>query len=177
MAGFEHNLKGEIERAMPDQTYLLRHAAVEDQQFLFSLYARGRAKEVAAWGWNAVQQEMFLRLQFNAQQRWYEVAYQGAEHNVVLCEGKPVGQLLVLRKDREILLVDIAIMPEYQNRGLGTKLLQALIAESEDRTLPVRLQVQHTNPAKHLYERLGFSETSKDDVYSQMERQPVQCRS
>ncbi len=69
-------------------------------------------------------------------------------------------------------LVDIAILPEWRNRGVGTAFLRELIAESEYTGRPLKLQVAKGNPAARLYERLGFSKVSEDQVYIQMEQNP-----
>jgi ribosomal protein S18 acetylase RimI-like enzyme len=109
-------------------------------------------------------------MQFNSQQRWYETAYPEAEHRIILCDGQPIGRVLVNHTPESFLLVDIALLPEHQNRGIGAKYLRELIEQSEKAGLPVRLQVLKTNPAQHFYERLGFVKTGEDELYLQMER-------
>lgn len=76
----------------------LRTCRPADQEFLFTLYASTRMQEIAPFGWPAAQQEVFLRMQFSAQQRWYESAYAQSEHQIVEQDGQPVGRLMVLRK-------------------------------------------------------------------------------
>ena len=150
----------------------LRYSAPEDQEFLFSLYASTRRDEMAALGWGVQQQDAFLRMQFNAQRLWYEQAYEGAEHSIVLIGQQCAGRWIVLRRKSEIMLVDISLLPEFQKRGLGTELLQRLILESEQASLPLRLQVARNNPARRLYERLGFVAGEEDQMYCHMERPP-----
>ena len=152
----------------------LRPFSPDDQQFLFTLYAGARQEELAPLGWDPQQQEMFLRMQFNTQQRWYEQAYSGASHHVILLEEKPVGRIMVLRQAGGNHLVDIALLPEFRNQGIGTRLVKDLIAESEKAGVPVRLQVLRTNvQAFRLYERLGFIKTGEDQMYFQMEKKAV----
>jgi ribosomal protein S18 acetylase RimI-like enzyme len=150
----------------------LRPFTEEDQEFLFRLYASTREGEIASFGWDAEQQEMFLRMQFNARQRWYETAYSGADHQLILDQNQPVGRILVLAEDEANLLVDIALLSEYRGRGIGTQLLRDLIAKSERQGRAVRLQVLKSNPARRLYERLGFVQTGEDDMYYQMKTLP-----
>jgi ribosomal protein S18 acetylase RimI-like enzyme len=66
-------------------------------------------------------------------------------------------------------LVDIALLPEFRNRGLGTRAVAGLIEEARGSSLPLRLSVARGNPAIRLYERLGFSAISADPVYIEME--------
>ena len=151
----------------------LRPFLPENQDFLFRLYASTRQEEVSAFGWDAAQQEAFLRMQFNAQQRWYEMAYGKADHHLIMVDEQPAGRILVLREADAFRLVDIALLAEYRNRGVGTHLLRNLIAESDKAALPLRLQVLKSNPAQHLYQRLGFTQTGEDGLYYQMERKPA----
>ena len=151
----------------------LRLASPSDQDFLFQLYASIRQEEIAPFGWPAQQQEMFLRMQFNAQQRWYEQAYSRASHHIILLDEKPAGRIMVLRQDGRNHLVDIALLPEFRNQGIGTQLLKDLIAKSDQEAIPVGLQVLRTNvKAIRLYERLGFTKSGEDQMYLQMERKP-----
>ena len=69
-----------------------------------------------------------------------------------------------------IILVDIALLAEHRKLGIGARLLRELIEQSESAGIPIRLQVLKTNPAQHLYERLGFVMTGEDELYLQMER-------
>jgi ribosomal protein S18 acetylase RimI-like enzyme len=151
----------------------LRSVEPGDQDFLFKLYACIREPEIAALGWNAQQREDFLRMQFMAQQRWYESTYAGAEHQIVLSDGEQAGRLLICSNGEAAVLVDISLMPEYRNRGIGGELIRAMLKQCDEKRTPAKLQVLKTNPARRLYERLGFRETSVDDMYVQMQRPPL----
>jgi ribosomal protein S18 acetylase RimI-like enzyme len=151
----------------------LRPFSPQDGEFLFHLYASTRQHEIAAFGWPPAQQEAFLRMQFNAQKHWYDMAYSGADHQVIMIDDKPAGRILVFRDKDSTRLVDIALLTEYRNQGIGTQLLLDLINACENERLPLRLQVTRNNPARHLYERLGFVITGEDAMYYEMERKPA----
>ena len=152
----------------------LRPFRAEDQELLFAIYAGTRQDEVSAFGWSTSQQEVFLRMQFNAQRRGYEAAYPQADHQIICLAGQPVGRIMVQRDSDYMQLVDIALLSEYQGRGIGGALLRELAAQSDQAGVPVRLQVHKTNSgARRLYERLGFIQTGEDEIYFQMERAPV----
>src|SRR5215471_6682216 len=149
----------------------------DNQEFLFRLYSSTREHEISALGWPPAQQEAFLRMQFNAQQRWYDSAYAGAEQQLVERDGQPIGRLLVLwgnalKKEDSALLVDISLLAEHRGQGIGGRLVNDLIAECSRRGMTLKLQVLQTNPALRLYERLGFIRTGEDQMYIQMERRP-----
>ncbi|MGZ4889655.1 MAG: N-acetyltransferase family protein, partial [Candidatus Angelobacter sp.] len=141
---------------------LLRPYRADDQEFLFKVYASTRIHEIAAFGWPAAQQEVFLRMQFDAQRRSYESAYGQADHQIIERDGQPIGRLMVLRKEDSTLLVDIALLAEHRGLGIGGQLLRELIRECSRDRVPLRLQVLKTNPALRLYERLGFTRTGED---------------
>jgi ribosomal protein S18 acetylase RimI-like enzyme len=151
-------------------TFTLRPFSPEHQEFLFRLYADTRRDEIAGFGWPAAQQEIFLRMQFRAQQSWYGTAYSGADHQLIVVDGEPVGRIMVFRESGANRLVDIALLSAYRSRGIGTQLLRDLIDQSARDGLAVRLQVLKTNRAKRVYERLGFIETGGDGIYVEMEK-------
>ncbi|EEF62893.1 GNAT family N-acetyltransferase [Pedosphaera parvula] len=147
----------------------LRREVPEDEAFLFKLYCSTRAEEIAAWGWPPVQQNAFLKMQFNGQRHSYRSQFPEAEHHVILLQTDPIGRLLVSKNHVEFTLVDIALLPEQRNRGIGSALLRNLLAEATSSNRKVRLHVLKSNPAQNLYSRLGFSRVSEDGLYSQME--------
>lgn len=150
--------------------FSLRPCTPDDQDFLFTLYADTRREEVSAFGWAPAQQEMFLRMQFKAQQQWYQAAYAEADHRIILVEGRPAGRILVFREPDANRLVDVALLSESRGQGIGKQLLEELIDQSAQEGLGVRLQVLKSNRAQRLYQRLGFVQTGEDGMYCQMEK-------
>ncbi len=151
----------------------LRDVTSQDEAFLFQLYASTREQEMAAWGWDAAQVESFLRLQFRAQQASYGELYSNVRHQLIEVDGTAAGRILVSRDDNEMRLVDIALLPNFQRRGIGEKLIRELMDEASGFGLPLRLEVLQTSVAKRLYERIGFKATSQDPMYVSMEWVPV----
>jgi ribosomal protein S18 acetylase RimI-like enzyme len=111
-------------------------------------------------------------MQFNLQRQQYEAGYPQAEHSIILLEGRPIGRWFVDESDREITLVDVALLPAFRNLGLGTHLLQQLLDRARTARKPVRLHVFKTNPAMGLYQRLGFSKVGEEGMYLEMLCQP-----
>ena len=53
--------------------------------------------------------------------------------------------------------LSVAVAPRHRGTGLGMGLLEQLLAEAEANGLPgISLSVDPANPARHIYERLGF---------------------
>src|SRR5262244_3756585 len=60
--------------------------------------------------------------------------------------------------DEETPKVSIGVKPEARGQGVGEQLMRALIGEAARRGLGLCLSVRTENPARRLYERLGFRE-------------------
>ena len=150
----------------------LRLASRDDEPFLYELYCSTRAEEMAAWGLDQAQQKAFLELQFTARQRHYDIAFSGADHKIILCDDRPIGRMLVYRSEREIRLVDIALLSEHRNVGIGASLIQALLEEARSTGKSVTLHVDKLSRAARLYERLGFSVIGDTGGSYKMECQP-----
>lgn len=149
----------------------LRPITEADLPFLFALYASTREEELAPVPWTAEQKEAFLRQQFGAQHAWWQEHYTGARFDLVLVDGVPAGRLYVDVWEREIRIVDIALMPEHRGGGIGTMLLGRVFDEGDAAGKPVSIHVEVFNPARRLYTRLGFVEKgTHGDVYILMER-------
>jgi ribosomal protein S18 acetylase RimI-like enzyme len=148
----------------------LRSIRAGDMPFLYEVYAGTRLHELAPLGWSAEQQAAFLHQQFDAQHRYYQANYAGADFQVILLGGRPIGRLYVVRWDDEFRIIDIALLPEYRNAGIGSRLLDDLLNEAAQAGKPVCIHVEKVNPALRLYQRLGFSIVEDRGVYWFMER-------
>ena len=151
----------------------LRPVTDNDDEFLFQVYASIRRDEVGAWGWSIAQQDAFLKMQFTAQQRSYDLSGPNGSHDIIVMDDQQVGRLLVSRTSSEIHLVDIALLPAARGSGIGTSLIRNLLDEGDSKDLPVRLEVVRGNPAALLYERLGFVKTGESGLHIKMERLPL----
>ncbi|TMC13682.1 MAG: GNAT family N-acetyltransferase [Chloroflexi bacterium] len=143
----------------------LRAATPGDHEFLFQVYASTRADELAATGWAPAQVEVFLRMQSGAQESDYLFRFPGSSWQVVLVDGVRAGRLFVDRSRAAIRLVDIALLPEFRGVGVGTFLINHVLAKAAAAGLPVELQVLAWSPVRHHYLTLGFVETGSDSVY------------
>jgi ribosomal protein S18 acetylase RimI-like enzyme len=150
----------------------LRPIGPGDEELLCRVYAGTRREELAQTGWSEGQKASFLRMQFEAQGRYYREHYDEAGFSVILEDDRPVGRLYVARWPGEIRIVDIALLPEHRNAGIGSTLLGDLISESEASDKPLSIHVERFNPALRLYGRLGFEVVEDKGVYLLMRRPP-----
>src|SRR5204863_10048783 len=103
----------------------LRPITPEDMDFLCRVYASTRQDEMAlVTDWSEAQKTAFLQMQFNAQHAHYAEHYAHAQFQIILLDGAPIGRLYVDRRVKEIRIVDISLLPEYRNRGIGSGLLK-----------------------------------------------------
>ncbi len=125
-------------------------------------------------GWDEPTKRAFLTQQFEAQDHHYKTHYHDTTYSVILAPGgQPAGRLYVARWEDEIRIVDIALLPEFRGCGIGTALLEDLIAEADAAGKPLSIHVEMNNPARSLYDRLGFEEAGEFGVYVLMRRPPV----
>ena len=134
------------------QEISLRAATPDDEAFLLDVYASTRIDELAGTGWDDNQKLAFIRMQFLVRER----TYPQVDSRIILLNGRPVGRLMVDRNDDAILLRDIALLTEYRNSGIGSRLIEELLQEAASAGKPVHLHVLAMSPAVRLYERLGF---------------------
>ena len=148
----------------------LRDSTPDDNAFLLDVYASTRLDELAGTGWDDNQKRAFIQMQFLARER----IYPRVDSKIILLNGQPVGRMLVDRNESAILLRDIALLTEYRNAGIGSRLLQDLMSEAVAANKPVELHVLSTSPAVRFYERLGFSRTSDEPAaYLEMKWVPA----
>src|SRR6185295_8329647 len=102
---------------------LLREATPEDEPFLLEVYASTRIEELEGLGWNEDQKRAFIKMQFTARER----TYPQDGNRIILLNGCPVGRMVVDSADGAILLRDIALLTEYRNAGIGSRLSTELI--------------------------------------------------
>ena len=155
--------------SVPRDAIVYRAATPEDVPFLRHLYATTRESEMLAVPWTEEQKSAFLEMQFNAQKTHYEDFYPDCAFLVMEMEGKPAGRLYINRTEDQIEIIDIALVPELRGRGIGRMLLEEILAEGAKTGKSVRIYVEHFNPARHLYDRLGFRHIDTNGVYHLME--------
>jgi ribosomal protein S18 acetylase RimI-like enzyme len=147
----------------------LRPARAEDRDFLLRVYASTREEELRPVDWSAEQKAAFVQQQFEAQDAYYREHYDPATFDVIEVDGEPAGRLYVARWEDEIRIVDIALLPEHRGRGTGTALVRALLDEAAAAGKRLSIHVEVNNPARRLYERLGFAAVEERGVYVLME--------
>ena len=144
----------------------------QDLPFVAALFASTRAEEVAATGWPAEMQAAFLDQQHQAQHHHYRLAYPDGEWLIIERGGAAIGRLYVNETGSELSLIDISLLPEARGAGLGSAIMADLLAYAAAREESIELYVEKYNPARRLYQRLGFDEVEDAGVYDKMTWRP-----
>lgn len=151
----------------------LRPAGAADAELLYRIYASTREDELAVVPWDASTKEAFLRMQFAAQDSYYRANFPGASYDLIVSDEEVLGRLYVDRGKTTWLVIDLALLPEHRGQGTGTRLLTEVLAGATAAGKPVQVHVERLNPARHLYDRLGFTQIADEGVYLLLEWKPA----
>lgn len=132
--------------------YRLRAAGEADRSYLFESYKKTLGPYIErVWGWD----EAFQNLGF-----W--------KHNpllrfqVIMVDEHAVGGLHVEEDQDAVIIRMLFVLPEFQNRGIGSSVILDVLAQARKRQKHVGLKVIKHNPAEHLYRRMGFTVRAGD---------------
>jgi ribosomal protein S18 acetylase RimI-like enzyme len=130
----------------------LRPATPADSEFCFQLHKAAMGGYITAiWGWDDQRQREF-----------HDRAFSPGRWQIITADGTDVGMIDVEHRPTEIYLSRIEIHPGHQGRGIGTRLIAALIDEARRNGQDLALDVLVANPrARALYQRLGLTEVAR----------------
>jgi ribosomal protein S18 acetylase RimI-like enzyme len=148
-------------------TYTHRVATEDDAPFLYELFASTRT-DLDRLDWSDESRAAFCDLQWRAKQAGHAGAFPDARDEILEQDGAPVGRLLVAVDASDLVLVDVALVPPCRGRGLGREVIAALQREAAASGRGVRLHVESGNPARRLYERLGFVARERSGLHTEM---------
>lgn len=150
----------------------LRKFTFDDIPFMQTLYASTRESELAMTNFSEQEKLNFVTQQFSAQTAHYTQHYCTDSFDIIEFEGMSIGRLFVDHWDKEIRIVDITLIAEYRNKGLGNYLFNLMFEQARAGKKSITIHVEHNNPAKRFYERLGFTlKTQTNEIYLLMEWQ------
>jgi ribosomal protein S18 acetylase RimI-like enzyme len=158
---------------LTDKTLSLRPIQDEDLVVLNEIYGSTREEELKqVTHWSDQEKQGFIQQQFMAQHEYYQKNYIGARFYLIFKNETPIGRLYIHENYQEkvVRIIDIAILPNWQKKGIGKSILEDILAKGNSLKRNVSIHVEAFNPAKHLYERLGFEKISETNgVYHLMQ--------
>jgi len=147
-----------------NDTIELRPATEQDSAFAYNLKKAVLGPYIA---------KTFGSWDDDAQRALHGRQFRPAETQIIMRSGEAIGLLAVDRHLDKLRLRQLFVLPEAQNRGIGTRVARGIVHEARAKCLPVVLQVLKTNPrAKSFYERLGFVVTGETGTHHQMAHSP-----
>ncbi len=140
---------------------ILRKATADDSEFAYlAKKAAFREYVEKIWGWDEKEQRQLHERRFARQ-----------DFHVIQVSGVDVGVIAIVRQPECITVNQMFILPEYQNRGIGTACMKSIIQDAVASGLSVRLRVLKVNGrAIEFYRRLGFKSINESDNHVIMER-------
>ena len=141
----------------------------DDTALLFRIFASTREEILAFEGWNDQQKDAFLRQQFALQHNAYMKGYKNPLFYILSHREEEAGRLYLNICETDLRIIDIALLPFARGRGIGSAVISDLLAWSRERRKTVSIHVERQNPARRLYERMGFVCRKTEDVYLLME--------
>jgi ribosomal protein S18 acetylase RimI-like enzyme len=140
--------------------YSLRPAVEEDFDFLYNLKVACLKDYVTeTFGWDE-----------EYQQRRFKDYFDPTSTEIIVVNDQDVGQISLVDLDDELFISGIYILPPWQNQGLGAMVLGDVISDAGQTGISVSLQVLKVNPARRLYERLGFTVYEENETHYKMRR-------
>jgi GNAT superfamily N-acetyltransferase len=149
----------------------LRPAEPGDEGLLFSLYASSHGADLASLDWSDEDISQFLRMQREAEVKIFAAEFPQADNRIIIIEQMPIGRLMIERREREFRGIDMTLLPDFRNLGIGSALIRQLQAEAAADHKPIRMQLIRFSRAVTLFERLGFVCVSETGTHFQMEWQ------
>ena len=147
--------------------FALRPALPADADFEHRLYASTR-DDLRPLG-----PEVFdglVGMHYRAQAMSIRLEHPQAERKIVMVQDAPVGRLIIDASGNYVEVIDVALLPEYRNCGLGASVLNSVLAQADRLGRAIRLHVEKQSRAVRIFERLGFVICGDVGMYLSMTR-------
>jgi ribosomal protein S18 acetylase RimI-like enzyme len=148
----------------------LRPAADSDLATIAAIYATVREDELRQVPWTPEQKKAFTDSQSRQQESHYALHYPDAERLLIERGGATIGRIYVDTANAEVRLMEIALLTAHRNQGIGTRIVEEFLRYADTLARPSSLHVEPFNPAKRMYERMGFTVRETRGLYEFMVR-------
>lgn len=111
-----------------------------------------------------------LRLDLVAQESSFQQQWNPMQVHIITVDDADAGWVQTIRQEEALFIAQIIVERRFQRRGVGTEIMKRLIADAAQMGLPLLLSVVKINPARRLYQRLGFQITHEDERKYYMKR-------
>lgn len=139
--------------------FQLMDGKTSDKEWLYNLYQNAMKPCIkATWGWN----EEFQSNGFdnNLKPTDWKIIKNGLER---------IGGFVLKESTDHLWLEMIIIKPEYQQKGVGRRVLTYIQSIAKEKSLPLRLSIIKANLVRPFYLKLGFCQYDEDDSFYKMQ--------
>jgi ribosomal protein S18 acetylase RimI-like enzyme len=147
---------------MTEQILTFRQANENDIDYLLRLRQETMTEHIVNSG-----------LETSIEKHLDRINYEFNESKIILLADKAIGVLKLKKEDDKIEIIQLQIEPKYQGRGLGQDILNGIIKRAEENNQMITLSVLKLNPARNLYEKMGFEIIEEDKHSYKMIRQRI----
>ena len=136
-------------------TPCIRNARGDEFDFAFEVKRDAMGPHIKArWGWD----ESFQRA--HHARRWSERSW-----SIICLDERRIGTIALDWMPTHLQLGEFYILADHRGRGLGTAVLQSVLAQADIRSLETRIEFLKWNPVGELYKRHGFHVVSENDIH------------
>lgn len=134
----------------------LKERRPEDDEWLFQLHKQAMYPHIVS---------LYGKWDEAREKEYFEDESKMARYKLVLSNEEKVGAINFLADGSKIKVNRIEVLPEHQDKGIGSAVLDELINQARQENKNIELRVFKHNPAKKLYERKGFQTYEEDETH------------
>lgn len=147
----------------------LKSIDIETEIELFEIFKECIQDLSWATGFSESEKNQYLKTQFELEKKQFVTVYPKAEYYIVIKDNKCIGRLYIDHGENDIRILEIGLIEEYRNRGIGRGIIKNIISKASESNKFVSLQVAWFNQkALKLYEKLGFFIVENNQVSYEM---------
>jgi GNAT superfamily N-acetyltransferase len=144
--------------------YSLNIVTKEDYDFIYNL-KKTTMKDYVIKTWGSWDED-FQRILFSRELK-------AIKHQIIVVNNKNVGIFAFSRNETSIIVDEIQILPEFQNKGIGTLIFLDIIAKAQKEKIEINLRVLKVNSiAQKFYNKIGFEKVGDTETHFLLSKKP-----
>jgi ribosomal protein S18 acetylase RimI-like enzyme len=152
---------------------LLKERTENDSEFFMELFGEIKSSELHLETWPEPVKKQMIMMQYNAFMQTVITEFPYNYDYLILFKSNKAGRLQLDKNDNGFRIINISLLSEFRNNGIGTAIIQDIIYEANSKKIPVFLDVDRINPAFNLYQRFGFKIINQDEIRFSMKYSQV----
>jgi ribosomal protein S18 acetylase RimI-like enzyme len=146
------------------QDILLQESTENDSEFFMELFGEIKNSELHLDMWPETIRNQMIRMQYNGFMQSVHTEFPEHIDYLILYQSEKAGRLQLDKNDKGFRIINISLLPAYRNIGIGSAIIQKIIEEANFKSIPVYLEVDKTNKAAYLYNKLGFTIYQQNEI-------------